>query len=282
MTTNEYVLNGETAAPDLPAGVSLTAVGIAFGRVAESRRADQLFDDPYARHFVAATGWEATEQVHAITPYVALRTRFYDDRLRGAAQSGIRQVVLLAAGLDTRAFRLNWPSGTRLFEVDLPRLLEFKERVLGSVSAAPACERTVVPADLYDPVWTSALTGAGFRPEEPTAWQIEGLLPYFTEEENDRLLSAVGDLSAPGTVLALDHIDSASMRGRLRAMAAEVRSMGADWKSVLDDPGTWLAGHGWRMTDRPDFAELAARYGRAAEPGVPTGTSGLVGAVRQR
>ncbi|MFJ9903600.1 class I SAM-dependent methyltransferase [Streptomyces sp. NPDC101152] len=266
----------------LPTGVSLTAVGIAAGRAAESDREEPLFRDPYAQAFVDAVGGSAVDGMKDFSGYVAVRTRFFDDYLDTAARRGCRQVVILAAGLDTRAFRLNWPDGTRLFEADLPELLAFKEQVLSGRRARPACRRTVVPVDLRED-WPGALAEAGFEAGQPTAWLVEGLLPYLEETENDELLDTVGRLSAPGSELAMDHIDSSTKRKRLAAMSDTLDGIGATWRSTLDDPAGWLRGHGWRIGDAPTVGALAARYGRGAALAAETGAkpSGLASAVRE-
>ncbi|MFE2867054.1 SAM-dependent methyltransferase [Embleya sp. NPDC059259] len=266
----------------LPSGVSLTAVGIAAGRAAESEREERLFHDPYARAFVEAVGASAVDGMRDFAGYVAVRTRFFDDCLGGAADRGCRQVVILAAGLDTRAFRLDWPVGTRVFELDLPDLLAFKERVLAERQAAPACARTVLPVDLRDD-WPATLRSAGFEPKEPTAWLVEGLLPYLDRAGNDELLDTVGRLSAPGSEFAMDHIDSATKRHRLARVSDTLDDLGATWKSTLDDPAGWLSGHGWQVTDAPTIAALAGRYGRGAALAAEAGArpSGLAAAVRK-
>ncbi len=180
--------HGPETAESVPQGVGRTAIGVAHVRAEESRRPDRLFHDPYAEAFVAAApntlpteheashdlaAWGAEWAVHA-----TIRTRFFDDYLLAAGAAGCRQVVLLAAGLDTRALRLDWPEGTRVFELDLPDMLTFKERVLADHPSRPApapCERTTVAVDLRAD-WPAALTGAGFDPSQPTAWLAEGLL----------------------------------------------------------------------------------------------------------
>jgi hypothetical protein len=104
-----------------------------------------------------------------------IRTRFFDDYLTAAIAARCHQVVLLAAGLDTRALRLAWPAGTRVFEIDLPGVLSFKDSVLAAQGAVPRCERIKVPADLCTD-WTAALAEAGFDRSTPAAWLAEGLL----------------------------------------------------------------------------------------------------------
>ncbi|HMC71670.1 MAG TPA: SAM-dependent methyltransferase, partial [Mycobacteriales bacterium] len=207
-------------------GVPKTALGVARIRAGESVRPDHLFNDPYAAAFVAAlpdayAADKRSDDARAvgarIAMHVVIRTRFYDDYLLAATAHGVRQVVLLAAGLDTRAFRLDWPSGTSVFELDLPDMVEFKEGVLTSTGATPTAARRVVPADLTAD-WAGALTDAGLDPTRPTAWLIEGLLVYLTYGDAARLLATVGDLSAPGSRLSCEQGRSAM---QLAAQAGE-------------------------------------------------------------
>jgi methyltransferase (TIGR00027 family) len=275
--------------------VSRTAVGVTWLRAREGRRPDPLFDDPYAEAFLAeARPVVARETVAAgqrdtvgaiFGLHVVLRTRFYDDYLLAAAAAGCRQVVLLAAGLDSRAFRLDWPAGVRLFELDLPELLDFKERVLADRKAVPRCERTVLRVDLRED-WPRQLIEAGFRPTEPTAWLVEGLLIYLTADEAAGLLTAVDGLSAPGSRLSCEHRDNASNAVLEKAWAtptmAEVTAL---WKGGLGESvAGWLERAGWQIRTH-DGTTLAESYGRpdrdaagvgflvAVKEGWPTGTS---------
>ncbi|KDN24136.1 SAM-dependent methyltransferase [Amycolatopsis rifamycinica] len=264
----------------LPA-VSRTAVGVAALRAAESRRPDRLFDDPYAAAFAEA-GRSALPAEPAgglgamFYPQVVIRTRFYDGHLLG---SGCGQVVLLAAGLDTRAFRLPWPDGTRLFELDLPEVLAFKDQVLAGRGAEPACARVVVPADLRED-WATALRGAGFDPAVPTAWLAEGLLMYLTGAEAERLLTTVGELAAPGSRIAFEHRPgtppgSLIARAKVAAGGEHVTSL---WRGGLGGRAPeWLATHGWQPST-VTRAELAAAYGRPSDDDATAG--GFVTAVR--
>lgn len=276
-------------APEPPRGVGKTALGVAAVRARESRRPDRLFDDPYASVFLdAASGALPGEQDRvALGPMAALgavffahavlRTRFFDDHLLAAAAAGCRQVVLLAAGLDTRAFRLPWPDGLRLFELDLPQVLTFKEHALAGRAPRPRCGRTIVPADLRQD-WTTALTAAGFDASVPTAWLAEGLLLYLSAQEATGLLVAIGDLSAPGSRFACENGSIAE-----NSLLIEASTMPAMaeytplWKGGLG-AGTpdWLRRHGW-LVDLHDLAAVAAAHGRSI-PDATTG--GFLTAVR--
>jgi methyltransferase (TIGR00027 family) len=272
----------EIVTESLPA-VSRTAVGVAALRAYESRRPDRLFDDPYAAAFHAA-GSAVLPIAPGETPQgglgalfarqVAIRTRFYDDYLLAA---GCAQVVVLAAGLDARAFRLGWPPGVRLLELDLPEVLAFKDEVLAAQDAVPSCERVVVPADLRDD-WAGALRAAGFDPGVPAAWLAEGLLVYLSREDAEAMLTTVGELSAPGSQVAFEH-RTAESRDRLLARAEA--TPGAErvtrlWQGGLGDRAPeWLRGHGWEPAI-VSHAGLAAKYARPGDDAL----DGFITAVR--
>jgi methyltransferase (TIGR00027 family) len=254
-------------------------------RALESGRSDRLFDDPLARAFVTAAGTplpelpDSGEDAAALGAlfysHLVVRTRFYDEYLLAAAEC--TQVVLLAAGLDTRAFRLAWPAGVRLFELDLPEVLAFKERVLAEESATPQCPRTVVPADLRAD-WSSELLAAGFRPSESTAWLAEGLMIYLSHDQAAALLTTIGELSAPGSQLSFEARtgDSAEILSAARELPG-AESLTAMWQGGLAGNATeWLTAHGWhpRLHDR---TALAATYGR---PTNAPGGDGFLTAVR--
>jgi methyltransferase (TIGR00027 family) len=276
-------------------GLGLTAVLVTGARAAESARADRLFDDPFARAFVEAASSASPAIAQALAQgsvdaavgqarrdSIAVRTRFFDDYLHSAVRSGCGQVVLLAAGLDTRAFRLSWPDGVRLWELDMPEMFAFKERVLLDRGAKPACQRTVVSVDLREN-WSSALQGAGFDPGAHTGWLIEGLLMYLEESERDRLMDRVGALSRRGSRLALDHRPGffstptvtspddpvgAGSATRFAALAAA-----ASLDASLIEPAEWLGRHGWRG-DVAEPATIFARYGRTVPAQLQPAVSG--------
>ncbi len=201
--------------------------------------------------FVSAGGGEVTEAVAAppgTSEFLGIGTRFFDDQARAACTAGVRQVVLLAAGLDCRAFRLDWPAGVRLFELDLPEVFAFKEPVLASMGAAARCVRGVVAVDLRGP-WAGVLTAAGFDPGVPTGWLAEGLLPYLPGVDGDRLLSTVTLLSAPGSRVTFDHLEAtAADRPAMRATSDAVSQMGAQLIPAADSLADWLAEHGWQAS----------------------------------
>jgi methyltransferase (TIGR00027 family) len=265
----------------------MTALGVAMIRAWESRRADRLFDDRLAQAFVDAVPGAFPEEpttgklpagLTLLGPlgdlfylHVAVRTRFFDEYLTDAVKAGCQQVVLLAAGLDTRAFRLPWPAGTRIFEIDLPAVLDFKDNVLAEVGTAPRCQRTVVPADLRT-AWTAVLADAGFDHDIPTAWLAEGLLVYLNAKEAARLLADVTALSVAGSQLAFEHLPRVVATLADRALALPtLRPYAKLWKGGLGDetPGR-LASSGWR-TEFHGLSDLAASYQRSYSGESPGG-----------
>lgn len=261
---------------DRLSGVGRTSLGVARARAWESRRPDGLFDDPYAAAFVRAA--TTPDPAPAVRPggararmgfHVIIRTRFYDDYLLGACAAGCRQVVLLAAGLDTRAYRLPWPDGVHLYELDLPEVLAFKDEVLAGEGATPRCARTALALDLRAGDWPARLTEAGLDPARPTAWLVEGLLVYLTAEEAATLLTRVGELSAPGSRVSLERSNAATVIAeRDRTGIEEYAEL---WQGGLGE-GTagWLDGHGWH-TETHDLATVAGGYGRPLPDGTLSG-----------
>ncbi|GLY52821.1 SAM-dependent methyltransferase [Lentzea sp. NBRC 102530] len=244
-----------------PVGVARTAVLIAAARANEQSRLRRLFDDPLAAGLVEAAG--SASDLNGVKnlagDHFVLRTRYFDDQLLGSAQP---QVVIMAAGLDTRAFRLQWPPGTTLFELDLPELIEFKEDALHDLRAEPACDRVVVPCDLRED-WPTALIRAGFDPKRPTAWLLEGLFMFLPPDAGEQVLHWVTALSAKGSTLALEHVNRAFRElPQMKAVHRRFDRLDARWQSDVEDPVGWLEGHGWdaEVTHQVD---LAARHERA-------------------
>jgi methyltransferase (TIGR00027 family) len=237
----------------------------------ESARAEALFHDPWAAALAGQVGeaWIANRSAESVIPII-LRTRFFDDFLqRITIQDAIRQVVLMAAGLDTRAFRLGWPPGTRLFELDQAAVLMDKEQVLRSAGAQPACARQTIAADLSHP-WKEALVSAGFDPSHPSGWLLEGFLFYLPDESLMHLLDEVTELAASGSWIGFDIINNAVLTHPLTRPWVEMQARsGAPWIGTLDDPVGFLAGRGWQATLSQAGAS-EANYGRWPYPVIPT------------
>lgn len=281
-------------------GVGRTALLVAAARAVESGRADALARDEYAAEFVRAVpecaGWplrpeevvdgEADPLWGRLGRYFGLRTRVFDDHLLGCARAGVRQVVLLGAGLDTRAYRLPWPGGCVVFEVDRAEVLGFKRRTLAGLAGpagsagraglagpgvAPRARRVTVAADLRRE-WRAALRAAGFEPGRPTAWLAEGLLLYLPAAAERRLMAEVDEWSAPGSTLVYEvkeGVESAVVRAAPVYAAARERT-GVDLLALFDrdprpDSAAELAGRGWRTRVRTPF-DFTRALGRGPLP----------------
>ncbi|QFY12993.1 SAM-dependent methyltransferase [Nonomuraea phyllanthi] len=274
-----------------PSGVWATAVGVARVRAMETAREQPLFRDPLALAFATAGGRgpetppppyadeAARRRRLAVAFSIVIRTKFLDDLLDRAVASGVRQVVLLGAGMDSRAFRMDWPAGTRLFEVDTAEPLGFKASVLRQERAVPRCERITVPVDLRED-WPAALAAAGHDPAQPTVWIAEGLLIYLPEDAVQSLLEQVGALSAAGSRMGLT-LGPRGVVERFRGDAAP-GSAASMWVSEMpEDPVGWLDGLGWEA-ETFTLRERAEAYGRPVltPPQQDEGAGGLVSAVR--
>jgi methyltransferase (TIGR00027 family) len=268
---------------DLASSVGATATMVAAARALASREPDALIDDPFAAPLVRAVGLDFfTRLVDGDIPlanlegdgprfmanWIAVRTRFFDDFFVNAGAAGIRQAVILAAGLDSRAYRLPWPAGTTVFEVDQPKVIEFKTTTMSAIDATPKADRRTVSIDLRED-WPAALRCSGFDDSQPTAWSAEGLLAYLPPEAQDRLFDNITALSVPGSRLATEyHVDGgAAMSERAKTMGDHWRAHGFDVDlSELFYPGErshvveYLSGHGWTVSAR-NRPEVFADYG---------------------
>jgi methyltransferase (TIGR00027 family) len=245
-------------------GVGATSLVTAAARALETDRPEGLLSDPFARELAGDEGFEllalgATGLKAANgTPLYVVRHRFFDDFLiEVTATAALRQVVLVAAGLDMRAFRLDWPSDTQVFEIDQPAVFAHKNSVIEAHGLAPRCTRVVVEADLREN-WPHALTSAGFDLHCPTVWLAEGLLFYLPEPAVHSLIQAAFRLSAPGSWLAADLMSSSS--GPPQQLRDLFASLGAPFIFSTDQPAVLFSGHGWQP-EVISFPEVARRLG---------------------
>lgn len=271
---------------DITEGVGQTALGVAMARAEETATECPLFTDPYAQLFLdAATerGWQQPppymiQRIRAIGGYAASRTKWYDEFFIAAGASGIEQAVILAAGLDARAWRLPWVDDSVVYEIDQPKVLEFKASTLAEHDARPAVSRYVaVPVDLRQD-WPKALREAGFDPSAPTAWAAEGLLPYLPADAQDLLFERIHLQSARDSRIAVESFGAdffdreylASRREQLRRLREEAgEDADADAPDVADlwyiedrtDVLEWLTEHNWQAS-AVESVELMTRYGR--------------------
>jgi methyltransferase (TIGR00027 family) len=273
---------------DLASSVGATATMVAAARALASKEPNALIDDPFAADLVRAVGVDFFTRLvdgeiplsalegdgpRLVADVMAVRTRFFDDFFTDAAADGVRQAVILASGLDSRPYRLPWPEGSTVYEIDQPKVIEFKTTTMESIGATPTAERRPVAVDLRDD-WPAALRHSGFDETEPTAWSAEGLLVYLPPEAQDRLFDNITSLSAPGSQLATEyHPDGGA------AMSERAKTMGTPWRdhgfdvdfTQLFYPGErnpvaeYLTGHGWQVSTRTR-PEVFAGYGREFPP----------------
>ncbi|MDT5329481.1 MAG: hypothetical protein QOF31_778 [Mycobacterium sp.] len=285
---------------DLASSVGATATMVAAARAMASTADDALINDPFAEPLVRAVGVDFFTRlvtgelrpedldsdsesvgVQRMTDNMAVRTKFFDQfflaatgggNSTAATGGGIRQAVILASGLDSRAYRLAWPAGTTVYEIDQPDVIEFKTRTLAELGAEPTAERRAVAMDLrYD--WPSALIEEGFDPNQPTAWSAEGLLGYLPPDAQDRLLDTITELSAPGSRVAVESVpnidpaDHEKAIERMQSASERWRDHGFDldfaelvYLGDRNEAAAYLGDHGWQL-DRLSVNELFAANG---------------------
>jgi len=268
---------------DLASSVGVTATMVAAARAMATREDRPLINDPFAEPLVRAVGVDLLTRLASgeldpaelndvhdgstgsagamsrMTDNMAVRTKFFDEFFTDATRAGIKQVVILASGLDSRAYRLAWPAGTVVYEVDQPEVIEFKSRTLAELGAAPTADRRIVAVDLRDD-WPAALRTAGFDPAQPTAWSAEGLLGYLPPEAQDRLLDTITELSAPGSRLATESApnpepgDEDKMKERMQTISERWRAHGFDLDMAglvyfgdRNEAAPYLSDRGWAL-----------------------------------
>jgi methyltransferase (TIGR00027 family) len=256
--------------------VGLTARWIAASRAIESERADAIFHDPFARDLAGSEGFAFRQAMSGgmstpdnRDPHLAIRTRFFDDALlQWAMAHESPQIVMLAAGMDSRAFRLDWPEGTVLFEVDRPEIFDYKEPILERIGAQPTCDRRVVRADLAGD-WTQALVNAGFDATRVTAVSAEGLVMYLEEAEAIRLFETIERLVRPGSWLGLDFVNKEMLTSPYTAGLVQLlEKLGCPWHFGIANAESFFAQYGWKATlTLPGDPE--ASYGIWPFPPVP-------------
>ena len=282
---------------DIKSSVGSTAVMVAAARAFETEQPDALISDPYARLLVNNAGadvlWEAmldpevVAKIEAIDEesaarmqhmrgYQAVRTHFFDSYFADAVAAGIRQVVILASGLDSRAYRLDWPAGTTVYEIDQPQVLDYKSSTLAEAGATPSADRREVAIDLRED-WPAALRAAGLDPTKPTAWLAEGLLMYLPAEAQDKLFTQIGELSSAGSRVSAEtapmHAEERrqQMRERMKKVADELgleETVDVGELMYRDEHranvADWLNEHGWRATAQNSIDEMH-RLGRRVQ-----------------
>jgi methyltransferase (TIGR00027 family) len=281
---------------DLASSVGATATMVAAARALATEEANPIISDPFAAPLVRAVGLEfftrlvdgdlptsevasgadetsagAGRDLQLETDSIAVRTRFFDEFFLDAARDGLRQSVILAAGLDARSYRLSWPRGSVVYEVDQPKVVEFKNAAMSALGATPAAHRKGVSIDLRED-WPAALRRSGFDATRATAWSAEGLLMYLPPEAQDRLFDNITALSGPGSRLATEYHPDADSGSTMAQRAQEFNQRWVDLGCDIDLSGLfydgersnvvdYLTDRGWQVTTRPR-RELFADYGR--------------------
>jgi methyltransferase (TIGR00027 family) len=282
---------------EITESVGKTALVAAALRAAETKSENPLISDPFAGVFLNVAGdgglnWFAAAEVPAeiaelapdlkprmkgLVDYMAVRTAFFDQSFLDATRAGVRQVAILAAGLDSRSWRLPWPDGVTVYELDLPQVLEFKSRTLRENGARPTCNLVNVPVDLRHD-WLAALQQAGFDTSAPSAWSVEGLLMFLPAAAQELLFERVQELGATGSRIVVEapgenYLDDAraarrETMQRTRDLAAKLQLGGGmpDFHDLWyfeerEDAANTLDRHGWDVTVTP-AAEVMAGYGR--------------------
>jgi len=275
-----------TGVEGVEGGIGLTALMVAAARAIETHRPDTLARDVYAEHFVlaapASAGWPVRIQQVAdgdanplwgrFARYFGLRTRVLDDFLLRSVHTGTaRQVVLLGAGLDSRAFRLDWPPGCVIFEIDREAVLSFKHKVLNGLSATPKAARVPIPIDLRAD-WVGALADAGFDTAAPSVWLAEGLLFYLPTAAETYLIDTVDRLSTGGSALAFEvKLEQDLLAYRDSPLyTSTTHQIGIDLLNLFDreprpDSAGDLASKGWSTSVHTPF-DFTRHHGRGPLP----------------
>lgn len=284
-----------TYAVDLDA-VGRTALVTAAMRAAETDRPDAVHQDPYAAALAGELGQKLLAELlaavsAAAVPGVrpgglqpgpdtsgsgssgrravnAVRTRYFDEYLRAAVQEpGLRQVVVAGAGMDSRAWRMHWPDTLRFFEVDRPAVLDYKRECLAAET--PRADHRFVPVDLASPSWPDALVRAGYEPDRPSAWLLEGLLFYLPEADVHQVLDQVAELAAPGSRIAADLVNAAALAMPSQRRLFEVfADWGCPWLFGCDEPEELFARHGFEANVAQP-GDPGADFGRWPDPVSP-------------
>jgi methyltransferase (TIGR00027 family) len=289
---------------DITTSVGSTALFVAAARALEGQKPEPLAVDPYAEVFCRAVGggWadvldgvdsDVYEEAPAYSrlrsdfgghfvSFQGARTKYFDAYFTAAADAGVRQIVILAAGLDSRAYRLPWPDGTVVYELDQPQVLAFKRKALDDHGDAPGAERREVAVDLRDD-WPTALKASGFDPSRPSAWVVEGLLIYLPASAQEQLFEGVDALSSPGSWVAVEE-GRPMPKAAFEAKRAEERTAGAEgtfftlvYNEQHAPADEWFAAHGW-TAEATQLATYLRELGRPTPKDDPD-VSPMVGSI---
>ncbi len=276
--------DGEKARDASMTPVGSTARWIAANRALETESAAPLYRDPFARQLAGDSGFAMMAEMRAVLgmlnssmpdPYLSIRTKYFDDTMLAAVVNGsLTQAVLMAAGMDTRAFRIDWPKGLTLFEVDRDDVFDHKEPVLERFGVEPRCTRRIVRFDLTRSPAEALLT-AGFEPARPAAILVEGLLMYLDESDVRHLFETLRTIAKTGSWIGLDAVNTEMLKSPYtEAYMKKLADAGCPWRFGVDDPEGFLAAYGWNATGVSP-GDPAANYGRWPFPVAPRTLAGI-------
>jgi methyltransferase (TIGR00027 family) len=258
--------------------ISYTAQWTAAARALESERANAMFRDDYARHLAEQRGFELLDRYEgaAVADFIAVRTRYMDDAItRTLAETDIRQIVLLANGMDARTYRLDWPDAATVYEIDHGALLAEKQARLAKLGAEPRVPAVPVGVDLAGD-WLGALKSAGFDSSRRTLWVAEGLVFFLTEEQVGRLLDTVVGAGPADSWLVVDMTSATLLQHPMtQSFLRRLREDGTPWQFGTDQPAEFLADHGWTVRDLRQPGETGAGEGRWPYAVAPRETRGV-------
>jgi methyltransferase (TIGR00027 family) len=288
---------------DITTSVGSTALFAAAARALEAQKPVPLAVDPYAKVFCRAAGgvWAdvmdgkapgnrlVTEWGGHFVNFQGARTKYFDDYIRKAVTAGVRQVVIPAVGLDSRAYRLPWPDGTVVYELDRPKVLEFKRDVLTAHGAKPAAERREIAVDLRDD-WQHPLKDNGFDPTKPSAWIVEGLMIYLPATAQGQLFAGIDMLAGPGSHVAVEEGEPMPRPVWESLKEAEVAEGGIGtfftliYNQQYAPAALWFSERGWTTVSTP-LTDLLTELGRPlpapdSEAGGMVRSNTLVSAAR--
>ena len=274
---------------DITTSVGSTALFVAIARALAAQRPEPLAVDPFAEVFCRAVGGQSADVLDGkavghplLTPefgepfvrFQAARTRFFDAYFNAAAAAGVRQIVLLAAGLDSRAYRLDWQPGTIIYELDQPQVLDFKREVLDAYGAEPKAERREIAVDLRED-WPAALRDNGFDPAEPSAWIAEGLLIYLTAAAQEQLFTGIDSMACAGSHVAVEEgvpMDAAAFKARVAETRDATNERDQWWQLIYNEQHApavqWFSQRGWTAAETPlvDYLNAVGRPNTASDP----------------
>ena len=227
---------------------SKTAETMAVIRAMESRRpeAERICYDPYAIRFISrevfgfltnhpAEFREMAEQMERLVPGAGnscvARTRYFDDVVKMSVSDGLEQLVILGAGYDTRAYRIDGLSKLRVFEVDHPATQNIKVEKIKEIFGSLPDHVTYIPLDLEVQSLGQRLPGSGYDRSRKTLFILEGLLMYLPPGKVDELLSFILHNSGPGSALVFDYIPRSVVEGTCELEA------GRNWQKGVTDVG---------------------------------------------